>query len=276
MESYRRLAWIMILLLIPLFPISCQPQPPAPKPSVYYVSPVITYLKDCPGYDCKVVGELHQADQVEQVEVKDNWWRVKAVRGNLTGWLQPELLSPTPITPEIFYAAVDNLELRECPSPDCPFRKMLSKGDRVHKIAQNDQGWYRVLVEKDAGLGWVPVELVTDKAEIVAKAEVKSGEKSYLFAAQLNVNLYSLPLFSSKIVKALSLNEKVEKLAEHGQNWFKVRHLASGAEGWAAARDLKTELLPPEPPKLKKKFRKKPAPPKQPQPGEAPLEPEAM
>ncbi len=264
MEICRRLAWVIILLLIPLSGFSCKHQPPSEtKPSVYYVSPVITYLKECPGYDCKVVGELYQADQVEQLEVKDNWWRVKAVRGNLTGWLQPELLSPTAITPEIFYVAVDNLELRECPGPDCPFRKMLLKGDRVQKIAQNDQGWYRVLVEKDAGLGWVPVELVTDKADIAAKVEVKSGEKSFLFVAQDNVSLYSLPLFSSKVVKSLPLNEKLEK------------HLASGAEGWAAGRDLKTEPVTAEPPKPKKRFRKKPAPPK-PQPGEAPLEPEAM
>lgn len=272
MKRSRCLVSIMVLLLISLAAVSCQHQPPAPKPSVYYVTPIITYLKECPGYDCKVVGELYQADQVEQVEVKDNWWRVRALRSNLMGWLQPELLSPTVITPEIFYVAVDSLELRECPSPDCPFRKILLKGDRVQRIARNDHGWYRVLVEKDASIGWVPVELVTEKAE---KPAVKPVEKSYLFAAAASINLYSLPLFSSKIVKAVPLNEKVEILVQHGKDWFKVRHLASGAEGWAAARDLKTEPVTAEPPKPKKKFRKKPAPPK-PQPGEAPPEPEAM
>ncbi len=97
-----------------------------------------------------------------------------------------------------------------------------------------------------------------------------------LYAAAATTYLYSLPLFSSKIVKSLPLNEKLEKLVQHGKDWFKVRHLASGAEGWAAARDLKDAPVTAEPPKPKRKFRKKPAPKKPPQPEEAPLEPEAM
>lgn len=272
MKSRWRWSSIIFLFLIALFISSCAPKPIETKPSVYYVTPVITYLKECPGYDCKVVGELHRADQVEQLEAKDNWWRVQAKRGGLTGWLQPELLSPNPVTPEIFYVAANSLELRECPSPDCPFRKILFKGDRLQKIAENDQGWLRVLVEKDASIGWIPAALLTDKAEKPAAKPVE--EKSYLYAAGANVNLYSLPLFSSKILKTVPLNEKLEKLVQHGKDWFKVRHQDSGAEGWVAARDLKTSPVAKAPPKKKKRFRKKAAPPKSPE--EAPLEPEAM
>jgi len=265
--------------IIPLFFIalilgSCAPPPVATKPSVYYVTPVITYLKDCPGYDCKVVGELYRADRVEQLEVKDQWWRVRLDKGTLSGWLQAELLSTTPVEAAYFYVAADSLELRECPSPDCPFRKILLKGDRVQKIAENDQGWLRVLVEKDAGIGWILAAQVSDQAP---KPEPKpAAEKEYYYIAAATVNLYSLPLFSSKVVKSLPLNEKVEKLVQHGQDWFKVRHPASGAEGWAAAKDLKTSPVTAEPPKPKKKFRRKPAAKPLPQVEEAPLEPEAM
>jgi uncharacterized protein YgiM (DUF1202 family) len=273
MKNLWRWSGIILLLLIALFIGSCVTKPEEAKPSVYYVTPVITYLKDCPGYDCKVVGELYRADRVEQVEVKDNWWRVRLAGGTLAGWLQPELLSPTPVAAAYFYVTADSLELRECPSPDCPFRKILLKGDRVQKIDENDQGWLRVMVEKDATIGWILAAQVSDQA---SKPEAKPApEKEYYYTAGATVNLYSLPLFSSKVVKSLPLNEKVEKLVQHGQDWFKVRHPGSGAEGWAATKDLKTSPVTTEP-KPKKKFRKKPAPKKPPQPEEAPLEPEAM
>lgn len=278
MKNPWRWSGFLLFFLIALFISSCvsTTQQKETRPAVYYITPVVTYLKECPGYDCKVVGELYRADRVEQLEVKDNWWRVRLAGGTLTGWLQPELLSPTPVTPENFYVAANSLELRECPSPDCPFRKILLKGDKVQKIDQNDQGWLRVLVEKDASIGWIPVGQVTDRAEKPAAKPDQPVEKAYLFAATASVNLYSLPLFSSKIVKSLPLNEKVEILVLHGKDWFKVRHLNSGAEGWAAAKDLKSAPVDAEPPKPKKKFRKKPAPKKPSQPDEAPLEPEAM
>jgi len=273
MESWR---WSSIFLCIgiALFFGSCAPQQIETKPAAYYATPVITYLKECPGYDCQVVGEVYKGDQVEQLEVKDHWWLVRTKRNNLKGWLQPELLSPEPVPVDNYYVAVDSVELRECPSPDCPFRKILLKGDRVEKIAENDQGWLRVLVEKDASIGWIPLAQLSERPEQPA-IKTEAEEKAYLYAAATTIDLHSLPLFSSKVVKSLPLNEKVEVLVQHGKDWFKVRHLLSGAEGWAAARDLKDAPVIAEPPKPKRKFRKKPAPPK-PQPAEAPLEPEAM
>jgi uncharacterized protein YgiM (DUF1202 family) len=272
MQSRCPWSGFILFLFIPFFITSCAPIPKQMEtsPTVYYTTPVVTYLKECPAYDCKVVGELYRADRVEKVEVKDDWWRVRLAGGTLTGWLQSELLSPTPVAAAYYYVAADTLELRECPSPDCPFRKILLRGDRVQKIDANHQGWLRVLVEKDASIGWILASQVTDRAQ---KPEAKPApEKDFYFAAASNVDLHSLPLFSSKVVKSLPLNEKVEKLAQHGKDWFKVRHPGSGAEGWTAAKDLKTSPVTQEPPKRKKRFRKKPASPKP----EAPLEPEAM
>ncbi|MDD2904172.1 MAG: SH3 domain-containing protein, partial [Syntrophales bacterium] len=185
---------------------------------------------------------------------------MRLAEGTLTGWLQRELVSPTPVAAAYYYVAVDSLELRECPRPDCPFQKILLKGDRVQKVDANDQGWFRVLVEKDASIGWVPADQVSEK---VQKAEVKPPpEKAYSYAAAATVNLHSLPLFSSRIVKSLPLNAKLEKLAQHGQDWFKVRHPASGAEGWVATKYLKDSPVPPKKPKLKRrpKRRVKPKP----------------
>jgi uncharacterized protein YgiM (DUF1202 family) len=274
MRSFWRWSGIIPLFLFAVSSNSCVTPPVETKPSVYYVTPVITYLKDCPAYDCKVVGELYHADRVERLEVKDNWWRVRLEKGTLTGWLPQELLSQAPVEAAYFYVAADSLELRDCPGPDCPFRKILLKGDRVQKIDENGQGWFRVLVEKDASIGWIPAAQVTDQAPKIAAKP--APEKEYYYAAAAAVNLYSLPLFSSKVVKTLPLNEKVEKLAQHGQDWFKVRHEASGAEGWVATRDLKSAPVEAAPPKPKRKFiRKKPAPKKPPGPEEAP-EPEAM
>jgi uncharacterized protein YgiM (DUF1202 family) len=274
MVSRRHWSSIFLFLGLALCVGSCTPKPLETKPAAYYATPVITYLKDCPGYDCRVVGALYRGDEVEQLEAKDGWWRVRTKRSNLLGWLRPELLSPEPVPLDNYYVAVDSLELRECPSPDCPFRKILLRGDRLEKIAENDQGWIRVLVEKDAGIGWVPLAQLSDRPE-QPLLKTQAEEKTFLYAAAAATNLHSLPLFSSKIVKALPFNEKVEVLVQHGQNWYKVRHPASGAEGWAAAKDLNDAPVTEEPPKPKRKFRKKPAAPK-PSTEEAPLEPEAM
>ena len=265
----RRWLWSGIILLgfISLFCSSCVPQQVQTKPAVYYVTPVITYLKECPAYDCKVVGEVYRADRLERLEVKGDWWRMRLAKGTLTGWLQRELLSPTPVAVSYYYVAAASLELRECPRPDCPFQKILMKGDRVQKIEDNGQGWFRVMAEKDASIGWVPVDQLSEKAQ---KAEVKPPpEKAYYYAAAATVNLHSLPLFSSTIVKSVPLNAKVEKLAQHGKDWFKVRHPASGAEGWVAAKDLKDSPVAAKKPRLKRKPKRKakpkPAPPPEPE-----------
>ncbi len=271
--------WVSILLCLCLSVSlgSCAPQQKETKaPPAFYSTPVITYLKECPGFHCKAVGELYRGDQVEQLEVKDDWWRVQATRSHVQGWLPRELLSPEPVPLENYYVAVDSLELRECPSPDCPFRKILLKGERLEKIAENDQGWLRVLVEKDASIGWVPLaQLSEHPAQPPLKPEAE--ERSYLYTAAAATNLYSLPLFSSRLLKTLPLNEKVEVLVHHGKDWIKVRHLESGAEGWAAAKYLKESPVTAAPPKPRRKYRKKPAAPKPALPSEAaPLEPEAM
>ncbi len=276
MESRWHWSRIFMLLGLALFISSCTPKPLETKAAAYYATPVITYLKDCPANDCQVVGALYRGEQMEKLEVKDGWWRVQTKRTNLKGWLRPELLSPEPVPLDNYYVAVDSLELRECPSPDCPFRKILLKGDRLEKIAENDQGWLRVLVEKDASIGWVPLAQLSDRLE-QPPLQTEAEEKIYLYAAAAATNLHSLPLFSSKTVKTVPLNEKLEVLVQHGKDWYKVRHLLSGAEGWAAAKDLKSAPVEAPPLKPKRKFRKKPAAPKSPPPpAEAPLEPEAM
>lgn len=107
------------------------------------------------------------------------------------------------------------------------------------------------------------------------------SRKSYLFVAASSLNLYSLPLASSPLVKVLHGNDKVEKLSESGSGWFKVRHLLSGAEGWTLGRYFKEAPIPPQslivpkPKKMKKKpIMKRPKEEAPSEPG--PLRPEAM
>ena len=75
------------------------------------------------------------------------------------------------------------------------------------------------------------------------------------------------------LVKVLKLNDKVEKISQSGSDWFKIRYLDTGAEGWALAHCLKgspvtdkNQIVTPEKrsPKKVKKFQSKP------------LEPEGM
>lgn len=67
-----------------------------------------------------------------------------------------------------------------------------------------------------------------------------------MYVAPESLNLYILPLTSSRVVKVLSRNARVHKIYESGSEWLKVRHPGSGAEGWAMSRALKEAPVPAE------------------------------
>ncbi len=238
----------------------------AVTPEYMYVTPILAYLRACPEYSCKIVGEVYGADQVEVLEKQGDWQRVRPTGQQTDGWIQGELLSRGQVAAEKVYVTVKDLPLRDGAGMDFPYRVKLQPGDAVQKIDSNHRGWWRVLAVKDKSSGWIPAQAVsasyTPPAAAAAPAPAQAGGKPLYFAATPDLKLYSLPLFSSRVVKELPLNDKVEKLAQSGEEWLRVRHLASGAEGWVAARFLsETRVSPPPARKAKAKPRKKTAPP---------------
>jgi uncharacterized protein YgiM (DUF1202 family) len=260
------------------------------KVDLFYSIPTISYLREGPNYDCPVVTELYNADTVKLLEKNDNgWWQVQSLRTENIGWTQRDLLSYTPIIAQNYYILVSDLPLRNSPRQDVISRNLLGYGDTVKKIAEKD-GWWRILVEKDKAIGWIPATMAsetppepiegakpkitaTDKTDQGSSASQPAPQLSYYFVAGGSLDLYIIPFIPSEVVKVLKLNDKVEKISQSGSDWFKIRYLDTGAEGWALARFLKSspvtdknQIVTPEKksPKNLKKFKTEP------------LEPEGM
>jgi uncharacterized protein YgiM (DUF1202 family) len=253
----------------------------APPTRIYYVTPPVTYLRDSPTYEAGEVAPIYLADQVERLENEQNgWWQVRSVANQQVGWMDGRLLSPDPVPVATYYAAQSGLPLRDFPGTDGPSRKRLAQGDELLQIDQDERGWTRVIVAKDKGIGWVETAALSPvaPAPIEAAPQVKKPEgKAILFVAVPTLNLRSLPLASSEVVRVLKLNEQVEKLATHQRDWLKVRYPETGSEGWAASRFLKDSPVQ-EKVRPARKIRRPrtPTPPKDADHNRAPTKPEIM
>ena len=286
---------IVVFVGLLLFAVSCA----APiKPYIFYSIPTVTYLRECPDYDCAVVAEIYNADQV-QVLAKNQagWWQVQSDRDQKIGWTQRDLLSEAPLSVKNYYIAVDDTPLRNSPSKDVVSRTVLARGDKFQKIAERE-GWWRILVEKDKSLGWIlaasaseerPEPTVPEKAKRAEPGQTvqapspttPSPQPNLFYVAAESLNLNLIPFSDSKVVKVLRINDKVEKISQSGTDWLKVRYLESGAEGWAPARffkdspvTAKTQIVP-EKKRPRKKSRAQKQPTQDPFKSET-LEPEAM
>lgn len=253
--NFRCTLKIVILLLL-IFAFSACATSPLPKPELSYITPIVTYLRECPRLDCKEVAEVHKAEQVEVLEKKEGGWHMVRVLGSSQqGWIRSELLGPTLLVTENYYITANDVPLREGPSPDGPVMKKLQQGDKVKKVDQNAKGWWRIMVEIDNSLGWVPASMVSESFEKV-RIEPTPG-KNLHFVAAPNINLNVLPLISSRVVKVLKLNDKMEIISQAGPKWYKVRELSGGTEGWIQARFLKDSPVTAERPVIKKRAAKK-------------------
>jgi hypothetical protein len=241
----------LIVLLACLIACSTPIQPP----KLFYSVPTVSYLRETPNYDSQVITELYATDQVKPLNKSDGWWQVQSLRNEKIGWTQRNLLSDTPLIANNYYITADGLPLRNTPNEDVMSRNLLSAGDLVQKIGQKD-GWWRVIVAKDKAIGWIPAKMASEtRPETPGSAGAsdnrpEKGKKDALltqsipqpdhyYVAAETLPLYIIPLMTSQVVKLLVLNSKVEKIAQHGSDWVKIRYLDTGAEGWTQARYLK-------------------------------------
>jgi uncharacterized protein YgiM (DUF1202 family) len=262
------LLWLLLALIS-----ACAGPHLAEAPETYYVTAVVSYLRECPEYNCQVVAELYRGDAVKLlVRNGKDWWQLYSERTGRTGWLQSTLLSHSPLAITEAYYVRENVTLRDCPGNDCPGHKLLLRGEEVQKIIDNGKGWWRVLAAKDKSLGWVLAKLVSATPESVAGPPPPEKKGSW-FVGPETLELHALPLGDSQVVKVVNRNDQVEKLSEPGGQWLKVRHPKSGAEGWTKTSYLKdapvvAEEAPPKRKKAKKKVAaqksKEEAPPKSP------------
>ena len=130
------------------------------------------YLRDNPGYGGNVLGQLYQGDEVKILDLRESgWWRIELLRSGQQGWVQKELLSPTPVRTVFYYVNRDSLPLLECPRNDCLRLQVLFRGDQVQRVEEGERGWWHVLAVKSRSLGWVPSEVLAETIQ-----ETKAGQ----------------------------------------------------------------------------------------------------
>jgi uncharacterized protein YgiM (DUF1202 family) len=231
-------------------------------PTYYYVTPNITYLRDCPGYECGIVTEAYSGDRVVVLDRNDfGWARIQLDRTGSIGWIPGDPLSYSPV-PAAYYVAYSTLYLRDCADYNCRSLELLHRGDRVEKLDQDYRGWWRVMSVKTRNSGWIPASAVS----------VRPGPP-YFYVNVSSLSLRNGPSTGNRVLTTLGLNNQVEMLGSGVGGWVQVREVRSGMIGWVASRYL--ESFPVASPKRAPK-KKAPAKKGGPEPEEAPKAPKAM
>jgi uncharacterized protein YgiM (DUF1202 family) len=302
--SGRGLIKLLGLLFLITMASSCAVLQPKPLSTDYYTIPSVTYFRDSPGYASRNVATVYRGQQVKILSrmANSDWCQVQTMPGGQVGWIQRPLLSPVPIPTETYTIQQAEVQLRDVPQKDALARRVLHRGDKVRKLSENQQGWWWVLVEKDESLGWLPGNVLAEQTPTPATAspvaapagtgssEVKAvpppAPQPYLYVATATLDLHLLPLVSSQVVKVLKFKDKVERVAQSGVEWVKVRYSETGAQGWVQGPTLTTspsqtpKIYPPPKKRrvLKRPRRLQPAGQETPQPSSQPevVEPEAM
>lgn len=274
MESCRNLTSLILSLLLLGLASFCVKAHAKPSENHYYVTQEVIYLRDGPTYAGNVVGALYLGDEVERIDAsKSNWWLVRHLGTGQEGWSQKELFSPDPVPSVYYYVNANSVALRECPGKNCPSLQMLFRGNKVKKVGENNQGWWRVLVPDSRSLGWVPASSLVERFE---GSKLRQPSKSYYYVAVRKLNLRAEPELQSQVIRSLRFNDQVEKIDQNSQGWFKVRQPSSGAVGWVSGNFLETlPLLSPRggaPPGTETGTEISPFKPRE----EQPLEPEIM
>jgi uncharacterized protein YgiM (DUF1202 family) len=250
MLSFDRLSRPVSLLFVVALINSCTALCPKPGQDIYYATPPVTFIRESPNYDSLNVAPVYRGDEVIILSSRAYEWRqVQTVQSRKIGWIQSPLLSADPIPTPTYYVQMSKVPLQDTPQKEGTSPEVLHRGDKVRKLSENQEGWWLVLVEKDQNLGWIPATAVAERETKTASPNQPAGpsgkasagvntspspaSKQFYYVATYNLNLHALPLASSKVVKTLKFNDRVEKIDQSGSRWIKVRYPETGAKGWA-------------------------------------------
>jgi uncharacterized protein YgiM (DUF1202 family) len=224
----------LLLILMALALLSgCQP--PATtggypvSPTYNYVVPTVTYLRDCPGYECGIVSEVYSGDRVVVLDRNDfGWVRVQLDRTGGIGWISADLLSYSAV-PASFYVSLRNVYLRSCADYNCSTVELLHRGARVDKLDQDSRGWWRVRSFSTGNLGWIPA----------ASLSIRPGPP-YYYVNVSSLALRSGPSTGNKILTTLGFNNQVEVMGSGVSGWLQVRDTRTNIIGWVYGRYLES------------------------------------
>jgi len=266
MRTRHYLQAILLTLMVSILAGACAaPAPYFPPTVYYYVAPTTTFLRECPSYECAMVASLYSGDRMELLDRNDyGWSRARLVRTGVVGWIPSDLLSGSPM-PATYYVASSTVYIRDCADFNCRSLELLTRGDRVEKLDQDNRGWWRVMSFRTRTQGWIPASAVS-----------LTPGPPFFYVAINGLNLRAGPSTGSRVLTSLSLNDKVEMLDQSPTSWSKVRDLRTGIIGWVSSNYLET--FPVRHPKATPKKRKTPSKEKEsePEPPQKPAAPKAM
>ena len=266
MPSFQKLGKPLLLLFMAVAVNSCANTSPATSQNqnqnqnISYITPPVTFMREFPKYDSSKVAAVYRGDQVAVMSRQaDDWCMVQAMQSGKIGWIQSALLSAQPIPTPTYFVQVGKVRLQDAPQKNASSPEVLSQGDKVRKLSENQEGWLMVLAEKDRGLGWIPASAVAEQPPATAPplraagpagqsaargtGSIPPASKQLYYVATDNLNLHSLPLVSSQVVNTLQFNDRVEKISQSDSQWIKVRNPANGAQGWAQGMFLADSSL---------------------------------
>ena len=175
MPSFQKLGKPLLLLFMAVAINSCANMSPATSQNqnqnqnIFYTTPPVTFMREFPKYDSSKVAAVYRGDQVAVMSRQaDDWCMVQAVQSGKIGWIQSALLSAQPIPTPTYFVQVSKVRLQDAPQKNASSPEVLSQGDKVRKLGENQEGWLMVLAEKDRGLGWIPASAVAEQPPATA------------------------------------------------------------------------------------------------------------
>ena len=264
MRPRHYLKAVLLTLMVLTLACACAAPGPSSAPAVYYyVSPTTSYLRDCPSYECTIVATVYSGDRVELLDRNDyGWSRTRLAHSGAVGWIPTDLLSYSPM-PATYYVASTTAYLRDCADYNCRTLELLTRGDRIEKLDQDNRGWWRVMSFKTRTQGWIQASAVSP-----------TPGPPFYYVAISGLNLRAGPSTGTRVLTSLGLNDKVEMLEQSPTGWSQVRDLRTGAIGWVASNYLET--FPVSYPKAAPRKRRAPSKDTEPEPQEKPSAPKAM
>ncbi len=137
--------------------------------------------------------------------------------------------------------AVEAALLRDNPSPDSGILTQLTRSDQVEYLESNASGWWKVRSLRTGVVGWMTSDLLT----AVAPAPPPSSQPcpEYFYVNTVNIDLHSLPLYSSTVTGSVQLNDRLEKLGTSPKGWTKVRNPRKDKKGWLPTCYLSEKIV---------------------------------
>jgi GH25 family lysozyme M1 (1,4-beta-N-acetylmuramidase)/SH3-like domain-containing protein len=227
----------------------------SPTPPVTTTYKVDLSLRESPSKDASVLGNLAQDDEVEKLDTKTDWVKVRRADG-LVGWVLADYLvaqEAPPVTPALKpWAKVlpVALNVRASDSSSAEVVGVLRQDQVVRVLEMNDdQSWVKI-VDEDFGSG---VEGWSDSEFFLFYDEKPGDEPPAPEEKWFKVNVYALnvrqgPSTSDNVVGKVVQDDLVKQLeVDDSQRWYRVIKQDGSLEGWVYAYYLVETEAPEDP-----------------------------